>query len=367
MRDTIKFRSMAGFSLVELMVGVLIGLIGVMVIFQVFSVSEGIKRTTTGGGDAQQNGSLSLFTIERNLRMAGYGMNVLNFIGCPIRFYDEGVNPPFESTDGSWKLVPVEIISGAGTLADTIIMMRGDSDLTPVPATMTQGMPSPSADYKVDVRYGFRPGDMVLAVEPGKDCTIAQATEIPGVKGKSDNVIHNSGTYHDDNGVAHAARYNKPAGLGVSYDKGALLYNLGALPGRYVFQIQQNRLTLQNTMTEATSSALFDNVVQLQAEYGKDTNADGIVDVWNAVSPAAGSVEWQGIIALRMGLVARSTTPERPNPATGVCETTTVNPTWADPPQPIDLSITGADWQCFRYKVFETVVPLKNLIWRPEI
>ena len=45
-----------GFTLVELMVGVLIGLIGTVVIFQVFAVSEGQKRTTTGGSDAQQNG-----------------------------------------------------------------------------------------------------------------------------------------------------------------------------------------------------------------------------------------------------------------------------------------------------------------------
>ena len=44
---------MQGFSLVELMVGLVVGMIGVVIMMQIFSVSEGYKRTTTGGDDAQ--------------------------------------------------------------------------------------------------------------------------------------------------------------------------------------------------------------------------------------------------------------------------------------------------------------------------
>jgi hypothetical protein len=68
-------RHSAGFSLVDIMVGMVISLIGTIIIFQVFAVSEGIKRTTTGGGDAQQNGAMALFTLERQLKMAGYGLS----------------------------------------------------------------------------------------------------------------------------------------------------------------------------------------------------------------------------------------------------------------------------------------------------
>ncbi len=31
----------------------------------------------------------------------------------------------------------------------------------------------------------------------------------------------------------------------------------------------------------------------------------------------------------------------------------------------IDLSGTAADWQCYRYKLFQSTVPLRNMIWRP--
>ena len=46
--DKRTFNNQAGFSLVELMVGLVIGLMATLVIMQVFSTFEGQKRTTTG-------------------------------------------------------------------------------------------------------------------------------------------------------------------------------------------------------------------------------------------------------------------------------------------------------------------------------
>ena len=85
---------MQGFSLVELMVGLVVGMIGVVIMMQIFSVSEGYKRTTTGGDDAQNNGAIALYGIQRDLRQAGQGTNSFNglvppnaaasLIGCNI-------------------------------------------------------------------------------------------------------------------------------------------------------------------------------------------------------------------------------------------------------------------------------------------
>jgi len=62
-----------GFSLVELMVGMVIGMIAIIVVMQVFSLSEGSKRTTTGGDDAQMSGAVALTMLQRDIRQAGYG------------------------------------------------------------------------------------------------------------------------------------------------------------------------------------------------------------------------------------------------------------------------------------------------------
>src|SRR5207244_12822373 len=78
-----------GFSMVELLVAMLIGLIGMIIIFQVFQVSEGIKRSTTSGGDAQQNGVIALYTIERDFKNAGMGFNDTTFVGFNIVGYDK--------------------------------------------------------------------------------------------------------------------------------------------------------------------------------------------------------------------------------------------------------------------------------------
>jgi Tfp pilus assembly protein PilW len=76
---------MSGFSIVEIMVGMVIALLATIVIFQVFGVSEGIKRTTTNGGDAQQNGAVVLLTLERSLREAGYGFNAADTSAVPVQ------------------------------------------------------------------------------------------------------------------------------------------------------------------------------------------------------------------------------------------------------------------------------------------
>jgi len=42
-----------GFSLVEIMVGLTIGMFGILIMMQVFAIAEETKRTTTSGGDAR--------------------------------------------------------------------------------------------------------------------------------------------------------------------------------------------------------------------------------------------------------------------------------------------------------------------------
>ena len=76
----------AGFSLVELMVGLTIGLIVILVVTQTLAIFEGQKRTTASGADAQQSGLMGLFAIEQDVRMAGAGFNSIPTFSC-VNFY----------------------------------------------------------------------------------------------------------------------------------------------------------------------------------------------------------------------------------------------------------------------------------------
>ncbi len=81
------------------------------------------------------------------------------------------------------------------------------------------------------------------------------------------------------------------------------------------------------------------------------------------------------LLAVRVAVVARSSQGE---PAIARCTTTTSQPTWqagdvvdgqlVDTPIAIDRNPDGsanANWRCFSYRVFDTVVPLRNLLWSP--
>src|SRR5476651_1026693 len=67
----------AGFTLIEVMIALLIGMIGLVVMMQTFAVSEGFKRTATSGTDSQINGGVALYMLQREMRLSGAGMNNL--------------------------------------------------------------------------------------------------------------------------------------------------------------------------------------------------------------------------------------------------------------------------------------------------
>lgn len=108
--DNLRIKANTGFSLVDVMVGMVIALLGVIIIFQVFSVSEGIKRTTTSGGDALQNGASALFALERSFKEAGYGI-----------FSSTNLAPLPADPLGT---APVAIVPGAAANVPDSIVMR---------------------------------------------------------------------------------------------------------------------------------------------------------------------------------------------------------------------------------------------------
>jgi type IV pilus assembly protein PilW len=139
--------------------------------------------------------------------------------------------------------------------------------------------------------------------------------------------------------------------------------------------LQQTRFVVADDANATPSydgpTDLFPNIVGLRAYYGKDTDADGVIDAYDQTTPTT-NAGWQQVLAVRLALVARSAQYERD-------EVTSANPMWvvgdspAVSPAPVtcgaskcvELKVDGlADWKHYRYKVYDTVVPLRNLVWR---
>ena len=65
-----------GISLIELMIGMTIGLIALLVMMQTFSASNAHKSNTVSGADATTAGHIAMTLIERELLNAGSGFGM---------------------------------------------------------------------------------------------------------------------------------------------------------------------------------------------------------------------------------------------------------------------------------------------------
>jgi type IV pilus assembly protein PilW len=143
-----------GFSLIEIMVGVVIGLIAVLIIYQVFAAAAGIKRDTTSVGDAQPNGLLSSFMLGIELANAGNGVAsaALDLKSCPG---DASVLPAtaFAST---WRPLPLVIVAG-GALPDSFMVNYSLSNAAIAPAPFATSTAATGDDYSVQSPTGFHP------------------------------------------------------------------------------------------------------------------------------------------------------------------------------------------------------------------
>jgi type IV pilus assembly protein PilW len=62
-----------------------------------------------------------------------------------------------------------------------------------------------------------------------------------------------------------------------------------------------------------------------------------------------------------VAIVARSAQPEKSSVQGAACDATASAPSWSW--GSASLSAGNSNWKCYRYKTFETVVPIRNIIW----
>lgn len=386
-----------GFSLVELMVSIVVGLLALMFATRLVVSSEQNKQTSLGASDAMQNGMQALFSISHDAAQAGWGLNDPLVTGCNTVFFDGGGFTLAPALRAGATVTPLAaaVIESNGDYPDRLTLYSGSSISGTGTLRVIQNYDGEAAIQVDRVPYGFALGDVILVAPEmagAARCALAQIALDPRLLAPPPSPQQlNIAT-----GAADHARYNAGA-LGVSYSNGqARLFNLGpaATLSFHTWSIQGGFLQLRATDligAGATAATVQDNVVSLKAQYGFDTRvpaafapASGLqLARWSGVMIDAdgdgvigGAGDYQRVIALRIAVVARSQHPERAD-ASGVCRATLIAPivfARAEPfgvaALPVSLNVAiagdGVDWRCYRYRVFETIVPLRNAGWRPE-
>lgn len=324
----------SGFSLVELMVGLVISLLATLVIMQVFSAYEGQKRTTTGTADAQTNGTIALYNLERELELGGFPLMPAknSALECTTLTY---------GATGITSISPVTITNGASNASDSITVRYGDGQSGGIFTTIGAVV---SNTLTVDSSFGCQVGNISLVIN-GNTCALSTATTI----GSTTQI-----TLADVTAAIPGARVSC----------------LGAW-NSVTYAINNNNLTRNGVLS-------ISDIVNMQAQYGVSASANSNqITQW--VEPTGSTwgaptiADRNRIKAIRVAIVARNGNMEKTAVTTACSSTTTAAPTglcaWAgtstSPAPTIDLS-ANANWANYRYRVFETIIPLRNMIWSKD-
>ncbi len=340
----------AGFSLIEILVGLAIGLLATLVITQVFSVFEGQKRTTTGSADAQTNGSIALYSIGHELRMAGYGLlPTINAtpLDCSTLSY---------GATGITSISPITLTDGgtAAGASDTLTVRYGDTTSGGVPSQIT-GVGVPGAnDVTLDNNLACSVGNVAMIVN-GTTCNFTNVIPTATPDLVTVTLQNTAGAVVGGNLACIGNWITTVFRVNPAYDP--------------------TSATNSQAYLERNGNPAVSDIVNIQAQYGVSINgASNQVTQWVNASGgtwAAPSVANRNRIkAVHIAVVARNGLYEKAV-VTNTCTTNkgTVNNgpcTWddttVDAAPAIDLS-NDTNWQHYRYRVFETIIPLRNMIW----
>lgn len=333
---TLSRYSQKGFSLVEIMIGMIIGMLGIIIIMQVTSVFEARKRTTSSGDDAQNGGAIAIASMQRDIDQAGYGLSSPQLIGTSLLLTASGARPALTLN----PLTPVMLNPAQlGALGDVgtnkILMIYGNSSnvegswitnsTATLPYMISLGAGTGGA---TDGGKGFNVGDWVIPSQSGVTGSVATPHSLYQVNLAAASSVAVTGA---------------PPALVYAANNAAvpLLFNLGSSPSLLAYAVINRSLVTCNYLNTDCSNAaswtqLAGDVYALRAQCESTTG-------------------------VRIALVTR-------NAQYDPTVVTTATPTWSPngattPVVANPVAAWGANWNHYRYKTFESIVPIRNAIW----
>jgi type IV pilus assembly protein PilW len=338
MMPAIRFQH--GFSLIGTLMGLLVGLMVAASALGTAAYMEAQKRAAMGGNSALANGAFGIFRIESETKLAGLGLLMRKSIACPA------MNLSYRGTvllDGA-PLYPSEIADGAAA-SDTLSIAYLDSLLSAAPAQVLIAMADSADSIKVANAPDTQAGRFALlqGALPGLPCTLFQITSVT-VSSFGQDLAHVGGDY---NGGAFTTPVAYPENSQAAISTGL----------RWItFRINNNMLEEVDNITGAVLLVASD-IIAMKVQYGVTDGVSTSISNWTGATGlyAAPSMQaMQNVRAIRVGLLARS-----PDKNTTCAASDAAPRLWPDGPS---FDVTGnPQWQCYRYRIFNIVIPLLNV------
>lgn len=403
-----------GFSLIELMVGVTIGMMAVYASYRIFDNVEGNYRSTETVNEAQTSGLYATLAISKELNNAGAGIMSVNggtnsfgtLSACrtsptPTDFPNLS-NAPAGGTIAAFPLypLPVAIVPDTATpLSHEVFIFYGTENFTDIPIAATATLPAtltltipPKLVIPPDGN-GLTRGTVLIT----NDCqTLVVNSSVPTAVGAAAVTVTVNGTLTgavtavvDMGQVVRRRFFVDPTDQTLKMETWQISPAAGA-----------------NNWTAARITPIASNVIAFNAQYGVAGTAGGPITQWvtpregsnmpsDIITGATGAIAAQNIKAIRFGLIVKASEPDRmlKYDLLPAGEATRKETFFADCPTGVTCdpylptgvttaatcdSSLSTGW-CFmlpvsnagdafgwRYRKYETTVPLQNTIWNPS-
>lgn len=282
-----NLRKLAGVSLVEVMIAMLLGLLLLGGVLQVFNSSRQSYRVHDAVSRMQEGGRMALEIMARDVRMADFwgclseGANVVNNLdNAGVGFID-------------FSAGGIGGTEGAAGAPDTLILRGGvNSGLSVEPPYGPQA----SANIKVAAGNDLEQDDIIFV----SDCSAGDIFQISNANPSGAGVlVHNTGAGSPGN--YNATNPGCPGGNAHCLSK---IYGSDAS----VFAVQQ--IVFNVAPGSEGQPALFrngqeflDGIEDLQIVYGEDIDGSGVA---NYYVPADQIADMDNVISVRFAVVTRS-------------------------------------------------------------
>lgn len=291
-----------GFSIVELMVAMLLGLIIMGGVVQVLTGSQASYNELVQQARMQETGKIALDYIVRDLRNLGYfgcngqAMQVANSIETTSPEYFNGTDVLRAWTDGSANPPPSsdygDVVAGSDVIQMQLLDISGALSVVSHQAI--------SAVIFLNEEHEFKPGTVWAVVD--RDCSNIGMFEQSGPannNGNAETVVHNTGS----GGLGNCTKALKGNFNCDNFGTNGITQAYS--PGSSVFVVQTIAYTIEpsganadiNSLHRRTldvsgdTEELIDGVDGLRFRFGLDTDGDGYVDTFasaDAVNSDAG-------------------------------------------------------------------------------
>lgn len=307
-----KIAPIAGFTLVEVMVAVTIGLIILAAVSQIFATSRMSYKLEENLARVQESGRFAMEFLSRDLRMAGYAgcVNVNQALNASANYTASNLlnnpsNKPefvfapqmqiqgYEWTGpGTWSpALPGFLAGKVNEESDVILIRRGSETAHRVTAPI-----APGSDITIADAGDIETDDIILI----GDCSGVDVVKVTNAAGSPIKTLQH--------GAPGGEGQNSLTTLSKNYDGNAEVMRL-VMRAYYVgTRASDNEPVLMSVDMKKgawdTPRELIEGIESMQILYGEDTTpTNGSADEYRL---PANVTDWSRVVSMRIGLLART-------------------------------------------------------------